>query len=126
MTAGGEYDLTERDHHALSACAKAADLLRSFGFQHKRTAMKTESCYYGLPDYDGTIRISAHRYNRSEARANGFPVLSMVTFGHNQGKVSDIAVHDRVITALGNYFARRLNASYKGPAGSQKSPKSFP
>lgn len=102
------YDLTERDADALNACDRAAALLRSMGFELVRTAMSTESCYYKLPDHPGTIRVSAHRYGRTEMRATGFPVLALVTFGTNQGPVGDVDVEGRVTKALGYYLWRRL------------------
>lgn len=64
----------------LDACDRSAELLRGAGFVFVRASMKSTSCYYALPGYVGTIRVSTHSRKRDKRPHSSGPVVAHVTF----------------------------------------------
>lgn len=106
----------------LECCDRAADLLRQAGFEFVTASMKSTSCYYRLPGYEGTLRVSIHGRKRDRrAFHNSGPVLAHVTFPIGSAsrhgmlnKGGDYLLHV-VATGIGHYLikAHRPKSSAK-------------
>ena len=97
----------------LELCDRAAEMIKSAGFILDSVSMKTETCYYRLPDRSQLLRISNHSYRRN--RNLGFDnVVAKITFSgchldpFGKMKILDSKMESMVAGAIGRYF---LNSS---------------
>lgn len=108
----------------LEACAVAGDLLRTAGFEHRHTSLKSEAAYYGWPGRHPVLRVACHKAHRHEL--NGEPVIATITFNVRNFKVdaAGLTVISRgyvirdVARAIGQYMlassgAIRSRARYR-------------
>ena len=91
------------------ACNKAAAMLKAVGFRLVYVSMRSEACYYALPDHPGVIRVAAHRYGRTEGRGSMWKVLGKIGFsGTEPENISTERIRNHVRYAVGQYFMARL------------------
>lgn len=100
--------MNEGATHAMLACAQAAEILRQLGFTLTYVSMGSEACYYTREDHPAAIRVAAHRMGRTENNRVMMPIFGKVTFGTNQGIVTETTVERTVLFALGQYYYKRL------------------
>lgn len=98
--------------NALDACDRSAELLRSAGFERRYVSMQAESCYYGLPGYEETIRVSAHRKSKPRPGMKD-TCVAKITISHMmtmyQGgtqALPDEKLYRMVAEAIGRYVLR--------------------
>ncbi len=87
----------------LEACTYVADLLKAVGFEHRWSSMKSEACYYALPDRREVLRVAAHRYAGPEFGMA--PVIVCVTFTQSMNW-GEHKLHDMTARAIGMYHLR--------------------
>lgn len=99
----------------LESCTHAAGLLKRAGFDLHYTSMKSEACYYRLPDRAELVRIAAHRHDRGTAGLG--KIVARVTFPDELGGTrsgspdySEAHVQNMTASAIGWYMLRTRGA----------------
>lgn len=91
---------------------RAAEMLKTAGFELRYVSMKSEACYYSWPGRDEVIRIATHRQNGPPRIVNNYKMVAKLTFsGTNLIRRGDTAVREdklrtMVAVAIGTYFLR--------------------
>ena len=95
----------------LEACTLAAALLNTAGFVFHYASMRSEACYYRLPDRSELVRVAAHRHDRGVAGLG--KIIAVITFpadgGHGKPVTfSEVHVRNIVANAIGWYMLRAI------------------
>ncbi len=85
-------------------CDQAALMLKRAGFVLESVSMKSEACYYRLPDRNELLRIAAHKYGGPRQTKNT-DVVSKLTISKEMAP-NDEKLERMVATAMGYYFLR--------------------
>lgn len=92
------------------ACARAADLVKSAGFELRHVSRRSEACYYGLPGRRALLRIAAHSKNDDWVGLTN--VVARVTFNGTclnalgEMRLLPEKLENMVATAIGRYMLR--------------------
>lgn len=94
----------------LEACAVAGEMVKSAGFEHRKTSIQSEATYYGWPGRNPVLRIACHKAGSREL--DGVPIIATVTFNPRNFKadtsglpvISRAYVIRAVASAIGNYM----------------------
>lgn len=110
--------------NVFEACDRAASMLEMAGFELRHRSSRTESCYYGWPGRDHTIRIAAHKARHSPI---GMPmVAARITFFDGSCEtphhvaISEERFEHMVATAIGIYMLKSATvpaSRYRGKKG---------
>lgn len=102
-------------HNTLELCNRAAEIIKGIGFQLRHTSLKTEACYYALPERgNDVLRIAAHSNPGPRDYHNNLTVVAKLTFtGNCHDRPGEIRLagrkfEDMLARAVGAYM---LNTS---------------
>jgi hypothetical protein len=83
----------------------AVERLKNAGFVHHYTSMKSEACYYRLPDRNCLIRIAMHSSRPPKRMHSGsLPTVARITFSEGYSAKSWDTVDGQIFKAVGRYF----------------------
>jgi len=91
----------------------ASEVLKAAGFILAATSLKSEACYYKLPNKPALLRVAAHRTSRTENRLMSEPVIANITFAP-KNKYCMEAVRHIINYAVGKYFLYPLTTGEDG------------
>lgn len=96
----------------LELCARAADMLRSAGFELRAISRASEASYFALPGRSGLLRVAAHERDSDRTASKNAPVIARLTLtgSHKDApgtmRVSDAKFREMVARTIGFYMLR--------------------
>lgn len=88
----------------LDLCNRVADILKAIGFQHVYTSMRSEACYYALPEHSGLLRLASHKNKSPNQTWENRPVVAKLTFTNHTKFKSEVQFMNHIANAVGRYM----------------------